>query len=339
MLTTLLFLIAIPTAAFPECSAPSNPGVRICSPTAGATVVYIPTVDFNTTPAFGTQISKYIIYDNNQKIAQSSPGQTGDSFAGLQFENGINNVVINAWDTAGNLYQGKVSFRVTDQTFTLTCPIPSSVGVNFCSPPEGAVLSTIPELNAAAKGFSRITMIKLYIDGVERTSRPNSAHFDTGTALGDLYVGGTQGDHTATFVAWDSGGHVFKSSRVLHASYKYGFQDCTVPSQPCDPGVDAASTPMPNAYVDNSFTINADIQQNPKPITTMKAYLDGKVVATSHGPTLISNVENAPSGTHVLTLQGWDNTGIVYRVTYNININVPHCNTQGRLVRFLAKVS
>ncbi len=324
LLTTLLFLIAIPTTAFSECSAPSKPGVRICSPTPGATVVFVPSVDFNTTPAFGAEIAKYIIYDNNQKIAQSNPGQTGDSFPSVQFANGINNVVINAWDTAGNLYQGKVTFRVIDQTFTETCPLPSSPGVNFCSPPEGAIISVGPRLNASAKGFSKITAIKLYVDGEPRVSIVNSNHLDTGSFLGDQYTGGSQGDHRVSFVAWDSGGHVFKSSRVLHASFKYGFQDCLVPSQPCEPGVDAASTPMPNAYVDNTFTINADIQQNPNPITTMKAYIDGKVVATSHGPTLISTVGNAPTGTHVLTLQGWDNTGILYRVTYNININVPH---------------
>ena len=82
--------------------------------------------------------------------------------------------------------------------------------------------------------------------------------------------------------------------------------------------------PGPNSYVGNSFTITAQIRENPRPITTMKAYLDGVLVATSNGPTMTAPVENAPSGTRILTLQAWDTTGTLYRVQYNININVPY---------------
>jgi hypothetical protein len=39
---------------------------------------------------------------------------------------------------------------------------------------------------------------------------------------------------------------------------------------------------------------------------------------------MMSTVENAPNGTHLLILQAWDTTGVFYRVQYNININVPH---------------
>jgi hypothetical protein len=39
---------------------------------------------------------------------------------------------------------------------------------------------------------------------------------------------------------------------------------------------------------------------------------------------MISPVENAPNETHILTLQAWDAEGVMYRIQYNININVPH---------------
>jgi hypothetical protein len=82
--------------------------------------------------------------------------------------------------------------------------------------------------------------------------------------------------------------------------------------------------PAPNTYVGNSFTMMASIGNNPNPITTMKAYIDNTVFAVSNGPTMESPVTGAPNGTHILTLQAWDTKGIVYRVQYNININVPH---------------
>lgn len=314
-LSTISFLS---TTSFASCTAPSQPGVRICSPTPNSTVAYIPLIDFNSTPAFGTQITRYIVYDNGQKIVEGPQGQTGDSLINPQFFNGTNRLTINAWDTQGNLYQAKETFQVTGDGYPIPCAKPSSPGVNFCAPTAGAILSIDPEVSATARGLSKITTIRLYVDGVSPVERVNSQELTANAPMG------TQGDHTVAFVAWDSGGHVFKSTRVLHASYTYGFQDCLTPSQPCGPGFDAASTPARNDYVGKTFTINADIQMNPHAITTMKAYLDGKVVAVSHGPTMIAPVANAPDGTHILSLQGWDTQGAIYRVQYNININVAH---------------
>jgi hypothetical protein len=68
----------------------------------------------------------------------------------------------------------------------------------------------------------------------------------------------------------------------------------------------------------------AQMRLNPNPITTIKAYIDNTVVAQSNGPTMSTTVQNAPSGTHIFTLQAWDTKGTLYRVQYNININVPH---------------
>jgi hypothetical protein len=61
---------------------------------------------------------------------------------------------------------------------------------------------------------------------------------------------------------------------------------------------------------------------NPKPITAMKAYIDNSVVATSSNATLQQEISDAPNGTHILTVQGWDDAGTEYRIQENININV-----------------
>jgi hypothetical protein len=54
----------------------------------------------------------------------------------------------------------------------------------------------------------------------------------------------------------------------------------------------------------------------------MKAYLDNSVVATSGNANLQQEITTSLNGTHILTIQGWDDDGIEYRVQQNININV-----------------
>jgi hypothetical protein len=320
-LFVILFSITIPTTVFATCTAPTSPGVRICSPTANATVAYVTALDFNSTPAFGAEILKFSIYDNNRKVIDGLPGQTGETVIDGSIKNGPHTVVINAWDSSGKLYQSRVSFLVTGDGFPFPCPVPSSPGVNFCQPPSNAVLSTHYFLAAAARGKSSIAAMRTYVDGKAQDTQTNVNQFQSGASVG------TQGDHRISVVAWDNSGDVYKSTRILHSVFTYGLSDCP-PSkgtpQPCTPGFDTNSMPAPNTYVGNSFTMMASIVNNPNPITTMKAYIDNTVFAVSNGPTMASPVTGAPNGTHILTLQAWDTKGIVYRVQYNININVPH---------------
>ena len=72
----------------------------------------------------------------------------------------------------------------------------------------------------------------------------------------------------------------------------------------------------------STFNLDAQILLNPKPITTMKSYLDGTVVATSSNSTLQHEITTSLDGTHIITIQGWNDEGIEYRVQQNININV-----------------
>ena len=120
--------------------------------------------------------------------------------------------------------------------------------------------------------------------------------------------------HIVAIVAWDKTGHVYNNTRIIHSTYMYGFYDCPPEGNaPCTPGFYSLYTMKPvfNSYVDNSFTIQTEIRENPHPITAMKAYLDNAVVATSSGPTMLSQVENAQSGTHILTIQGLGYRGCV----------------------------
>ena len=316
LLVTLLLSSFILNA---ECAPPSNPGVRICTPTANATVVYVPFIEFNSTPAFGTEVVKFIIYDNNRKVVEITDGRTGTGWTDFAIKNGPHHVVINVWDSSGKLYQSSVSFRVIGDGYNTNCAVPSSPGINFCAPPPDAVLGSSYWVSAAAKGQSSIAAMRVYLDNVAQVTETNV------NRLTPLLFVNKQGNHKVTFVAWDRSGNTYSTSRTIKSTYTYGYLDCPPKgTDPCRPGFNGSTIPQADAYVANSFSINVNIEQPPNPITTMKAYVDNTLVATSNGPTMTSTVNNAPNGTHILTLQAWDTKGVLYRVQYNININVPH---------------
>jgi hypothetical protein len=87
------------------------------------------------------------------------------------------------------------------------------------------------------------------------------------------------------------------------------------------PGINVI-TPQSEDYVNDSFTLDMQILDNPNPITSMTAYLDNNVIATSNGATLEQQITGAPAGTHILTVTGIDTAGLVYWIQVNINIDI-----------------
>ncbi|HYE23618.1 MAG TPA: hypothetical protein VEG32_00335 [Clostridia bacterium] len=284
-------------------------------------MLFVNAIDLSTTPAPGATIVKFKIYDNNRRIYESFDTQTGGVIFNALVRNGRHNVVVNAWDSLGNLYQSRVSFNVIGEGFATSCPPPVSPGINFCVPPLTSFpLGTTYRIIGTAKGVSRITAMRLYVDHMPVSTLPGVSVWNT-----QVFTG-TQGNHRISLVAWDSAGRSYRSSRIIRSSYRYGYMEC--PKDACTPGFDdtpgSGFSPDQNDYVGNSFTIRAEIKFNPLPITAMKAYIDNTVFAVSNGPIMNFPVTDAPTGTHILTLQAWDTAGVLYRVAYNININVPH---------------
>lgn len=330
---TITILLFCPTDALAECTPASSPGVRICSPTQNGTVVYgipvigaedfAPFIDFNSTPAPGARIVKVKAYDNNRKFFEGADFQTGATIGDDTLLNGFHNLAINAWDSNGNVYQGRVSFWIVGDGFPFSCPLPSAPGINFCGPPADAVLSRRDiKVAASATGQSERASdvpnpIRLYVDNKEWTTQ-------TSRTLYTEAATSSQGDHKFTIVAWDLNGNTYVSNRTLTSAYSYDWQRCSPHGDCLVPGIGISPRPGRNEYVGNSFTIQASVEGNPLPITAMRAYIGNTVVASSTGPTISMPVTNVPNGTQALTLQAWDTAGAVYRVRYSINVNVPH---------------
>ena len=97
---------------------------------------------------------------------------------------------------------------------------------------------------------------------------------------------------------------------------------CDPKGSTCTPGV-VIQAPYDEQYVSGSFLIDASVQNNPNPITSMKAYVGNTLVASSSGPTIYQHV-NAANGTHVLRIDASDAKGRLYRSMINVNVNVTH---------------
>lgn len=307
----LSFVLA--AGAWSQCNNPQSPGVVICTPTSGSTVVYIPDIAVRATPASGATVAQFIIYDNKTPIYTSGKGQTGIDLYDAAVDNGNHDVVVKAWDSAGNLYQASSSFHITGQGWPF-CAVPKTPGINFCMPPPGAIYSTYMAAGAAARGESAIKNMSVYLSGKFVASQPNGSGFAVALQLAQQST-----PYTVTFKAIDTTGHIYTANKTVNASYTYGQYSCI--NNTCIPGINIVA-PQNEAYVGNTFNLDTQIVGNPNPITEVKAYIDNTLVAASGNANLQHEITNAPNGTHILTIQGLDDQGTAYYLQENININV-----------------
>lgn len=90
------------------CSAPTSAGVRICKPAAGSTMTS--PVAISAAANGGTaKISAMKAYIDNKLVASSSTGTISGSAAEAV---GSHHLVVNAWNTAGKLFQSSATFTV-----------------------------------------------------------------------------------------------------------------------------------------------------------------------------------------------------------------------------------
>jgi len=306
-----LALTLLTAFAWSQCFDPPTPSVVICTPSPDSTVVYIPDVAVRFTPASGAKIERVIIYDNERVMLKTGRGQDPGDIYDADVFNGPHHLVVNAWDTAGNFFQAKETFHVVGQGFSF-CTVPNKLGVNFCTPPANAFLGLQFPLGAAARGLSKIKNLSFYLDGVLQQSC-------TGYGCAILVSVPQQGvPHTAKVVATDAGGHQYSASKRVEAQYTYSQYSCFYQ---CVPGINVIA-PQSEDYVNDSFLLDMQILDNPNPITSMTAYLDNNVIATSNGATLEQQITGAPAGTHILTVTGMDTAGLVYWIQENINIDI-----------------
>jgi hypothetical protein len=297
----------VPSQAAAQCAAPTTSGVHICQPSANSVISGAPHIESAAEPSSGSITSMTVTVDGHQIFTNAGPEV--NLFSG-GIENGTHHMVISAHDNFGRTYQASETFSVTGNAPT-SCPT-STVGVRICYPAAGQFVSQNLLMTFGFKGAANITHVRTYVD--------NKVNFDFSPSPGQQSIEGqgsptTPGNHTLTAVAWDAQGHVY-SSKVGFTAFYDG--SCPPKGDVCLPGI-YSNGPFDGADVTSPFRISFNVENNPAPITTMKAYLNGQVVAISSGPSLDQQV-NANKGTHILTIQAWDTAGKLYRSVQNVNV-------------------
>jgi hypothetical protein len=310
-LTAFLFLTA---SAWSQCNNPSSPGVVVCTPTDGSTVVYPNEISVRSTPASGASIVSFTIYANGVAIYQGGKGQSGIDLIDGAVYDGHYNMRVTARDSDGNHYQATTNFNVIGQGYA-PCSVPNAPGINFCEPPPNAVNGLEIVVGAAARGEGKaaIKRINFYLNGKYVAGASDTYSVATPVTVAEQGV-----PNTVTVKATDADGNHFTATKKVEADYTYGQYSC---SYSCPPGINVIA-PQADAYVANTFNLDMQIVGNPNPITSMTAYIDHTLVASSNNANLQQEVTDAPNGTHILTVKGVDTEGIKYFYQENININV-----------------
>lgn len=302
---TAVFLLAGKSAA--SCTAPSSAGVAICQPSANSTVYQVPHIEAAANPSSGS-ISSIKVYIDG-KLNLQNGGPTVDLFPG-GVSNGAHHLVVKATDDFGRTYQASEYFAVIGN-LPRSC-LASTVGVRICSPTNTEVISQNLPMAVGFKGAATVNRLRVLVDSkllFDYFPDTNEKQFIGGGA------GTTPGVHTLTVIAFDTAGHSYKSSLSFKAYYD---GSCPPRGDTCMPGI-YMNGPFDGNDVKSPFRVSADVQNNPHPITAMKAYLSGHPVAESSGPTLDQPI-TAAKGTHILVIQAWDTSGKLYRVTQNVNV-------------------
>ena len=304
LLTLAVALIA--TAALPafaDCPAPTNPGAVICFPSSNSTVTYPMNIEAAATGRNGLPIVRMILYSDNHKIDQVANTGTLTFSDGNDIYNQSYHLVLNAWDSDGNLYQASATVKVIDGTYACSHPVS---GINFCSPPNG---SYQPDsgVQLVAWGSSNVTSMNAWLNGT-------LIDVTNGNVL-EAIIGGSN------YTQWQTiNVKAYQGSQPLYAatsSFKeYHVHQCG--RSGCNSGI-IIQQPTNDEDTNSPFTVAADVEDNTHQITAMKVYLDSVVVATSTGPTIRSSV-TAAAGTHLLSVQAWDTTGALYKTDETVNI-------------------
>jgi acid phosphatase len=253
---------------------PSTSGVTISSPGNGATL-FNP-VHVVASASESIPISQMQVWDNGSKLGWY-PGSTVDQTYTLAV--GTHTTTVEDLDSNyAVIHKSEVSYTVQNPT----------IGVTITSPTSGASLSSPVHIVASAFENVNINQLQVWDNG-------NKLGWFAGSSV-NQYFTLSVGSHTTTVEDLDDSYNVIHKSQVTYSV-------CAAP---------VISDPTQGQTVGPAINIQASA---PSCIVAMDAYLDGNpnAVATTSSnsfpnPTWVP----VSTGSHTLSVNGWDASGNVY---------------------------
>ncbi len=192
----------------------SSTGVVINAPGESAQVTNL--VPFAATATSnGLAVTSMKVYlDFNSTPIGSYDGNGTSSLAvnaTYSVANGGHTLIVNAWDTGGQIYQSAVDFTM------------ASTGVVINSPAQNAQVSSPVAFNATAtSNGAAITAMKSYLDF---NNTPVGTYNGNGTSTLNAQDSYSMNDgaHTLIVNAWDTGGQIYQSAVNFNSGSSSGF--------------------------------------------------------------------------------------------------------------------
>jgi len=180
-------------ATFFFLSAAAFAGVTVSSPAAGSTAGS--PVPFVASASGAYPISAMRIYVDGNSAYTVNAGSLNTS---VGIAAGGHSIVVQAWDTHGNVYKNAFSLTVDGSVTTIS----TGPGVAVTSPANNSTVGSPIHVVASAGAGNPITAMRIYLDG-------NSMYTTSANQL-DTTVGAAAGTHSLIVQAWDTTGAVYK---------------------------------------------------------------------------------------------------------------------------------
>lgn len=303
-LVASLLVLALSSASLATCAPPKTAGVRIYFPTPNAIVTGDPVFEAAATGE-GSPITRMVLYGDGAQILSLNQSSFNIAvYGGDVTFNGQHLYTLKAWDQAGHVFQTSEYLTEFD-SLVPQCKAPAT-GFKICNPTQGSY--QLDNTQLVISGAPSIASYTIYLNGklLETSSGPKL------NGLFSLFP------ITAKPVALKVVGQTTSGSSIVQSLTYHEYIGVPPCGAICVAGL-VINSPGDYADVASPIVIDADIQNYDNPIKLMEAYLDGKLVATSTGPTLRHNVP-AAHGTHLLVVQGYDTKNVMYRVRQNVNV-------------------
>jgi len=246
-----------------------------------------------------TAIQVYLDFDSNPLTNFNGNGTnqlTGS--ATYTFTGGPHTLIVNAWDTSGQVYQSGAQITV------------SNTGVAIAAPGnDSQITNGVPFSATATSNGPAITAMDVYRDYI---STPLSSFTGNGTSslTKNTVYSLTNGSHTLIVNAWDNSGQIYQSAVNLTVSTT---------------GV-TINSPTPVSQVTSPVSFSATAVSNGPVITAMDVYLDynSNPIGSYNGNGTSSFTEQTSytmaAGSHTLIVNAWDANGQIYQSAVSFTV-------------------
>jgi hypothetical protein len=174
---------------------PTSGSVTMTSPLNNQSVVS--PVTFTGQAASAPGITAMQVYEDNKLVYNTAASSVNTSIA---MTAGAHNVVMQAFDAAGNVFK-------TSAAITVTAPSASTETVTVASPAQNASVASPVSIVATAAAPTAITAMQIYED--------NKLVYQTASASLSTSLAMSTGAHTLAIKAWDAAGASSLVSRTI----------------------------------------------------------------------------------------------------------------------------